>query len=231
VDWYIPRPDQPSIPGWRIPSGVDRKAAYTESKHPRKPDGEFAPKSTGGPGAKAPRPKKTRKPQARPKKATPDVAQALQDMLARLPQPALKLNRVPPERFHAAFQKAHNDPVHGKFLTPYSPEDFAKMETYLNADGTVGGAVKTADDGVREGVSLFNQGGPKGSGRKLLREMVDQHSVKRLDAIGPGLQKVYESVGFEVTERIPWDDQYAPEGWDYERFGRPDIVVMEVPDP
>jgi CubicO group peptidase (beta-lactamase class C family) len=137
----------------------------------------------------------------------------------------------PPERFHAAFQKAHNDPVHGKFLTPYSPEDFAKMETYLNADGTVGGAVKTADDGVREGVSLFNQGGPKGSGRKLLsrdgRPAFSQASRRDRPRPTEGLR--IRRLRSHRTN--PMDDQYAPEGWDYERFGRPDIVVMEVPDP
>ncbi len=25
-----------------------------------------------------------------------------------------------------------------------------------------------------------------------------------------------------------WDDAYAPPGWNYERYGRPDVVFMEL---
>jgi hypothetical protein len=30
--------------------------------------------------------------------------------------------------------------------------------------------------------------------------------------------------------RIEWDDKYAREGWDYQTFGTPDVLEMEISD-
>lgn len=27
---------------------------------------------------------------------------------------------------------------------------------------------------------------------------------------------------------MKWNDKYAPDGWNYEKFGRPDIVFMKL---
>ena len=40
-------------------------------------------------------------------------------------------------------------------------------------------------------------------------------------------------MGFEETNRLPWDEQYAPEDWNKEVFakwnnGEPDVVEMEL---
>lgn len=47
-----------------------------------------------------------------------------------------------------------------------------------------------------------------------------------LDCIGDGLAKIYHKFGFKVYKVVPWDDQYAPEGWDYEKNDRPPIYFM-----
>lgn len=37
---------------------------------------------------------------------------------------------------------------------------------------------------------------------------------------------MYARYGFEVSKTIPWDDKYAPRGWNYEKDGRPNVVEM-----
>jgi hypothetical protein len=142
--------------------------------------------------------------------------------------PSLRVEEADAATFHTAFQKALNS-KRGAYLSPYTEEEFAKMTLFLSADGMYGGAVKTADDGVKEAVSLFNVGGAKTSGGGIVAlEQAVAAGATRLDCLGKGLKKKYEKVGFVVTETINWDDKYAPDGWDYEKEGRPSIYIMEL---
>ena len=34
-------------------------------------------------------------------------------------------------------------------------------------------------------------------------------------------------MGFKVVDRDKWDEQFAPEGWDYKAYGTPDVVWLE----
>jgi len=36
--------------------------------------------------------------------------------------------------------------------------------------------------------------------------------------------------GFKEYDCLKWDDQYAPDNWDYEKHGRPDMVMMKRDD-
>jgi GNAT superfamily N-acetyltransferase len=142
--------------------------------------------------------------------------------------PSLRVEEVDAATFHKAFQPALNS-KRGAYLSPYTEEEFAKMTLFLSADGMYGGAVKTADDGVKEAVSLFNVGGAKTSGGGIVAlEQAVAAGATRLDCLGEGLKDKYEKVGFVVTETIEWDDKYAPDGWDYEKWGRPSVYVMEL---
>ena len=114
----------------------------------------------------------------------------------------------------------------GAFLTPYTRADFERMTTYLANGGRTGGAIKAADDGVLEAVAMFNNGGPRGAGGAMLDHLV-ANGARRLDCLGDDLRAIYERHGFRVTETLPWDDQYAPAGWDYAKYGRPNVYVME----
>jgi hypothetical protein len=40
----------------------------------------------------------------------------------------------------------------------------------------------------------------------------------------------HKLIGAEPTGYLPWDDQYAPEGWDYPSYGRPGVVLMRLPE-
>ncbi|WP_342661655.1 hypothetical protein [Rhodococcus ruber] len=53
----------------------------------------------------------------------------------------------------------------------------------------------------------------------------------RLDCFDTVLPKLYTDAGFVPIARLAWNDDYAPDGWNYETYrrynnGRPDVVFM-----
>lgn len=136
------------------------------------------------------------------------------------------LSEVDAEQFCAAFKLALADPAHGAFLTPYGLDDFRDMRCFLAENGRVGGAIKTAE-GHKEVVSLFNLGGSRGAGLRMLRYLTSE-GADRLDCIGDVLCRIYERAGYRVVETIPWDDRFKPLAWEYDvHGGHPNIYVME----
>lgn len=142
-----------------------------------------------------------------------------------LDEPLEGLYEVDAERFFAAFQRALADRAYGSFLTSYELADFQYMRCFLAEDGRVGGAIKTSS-AHREAVSLFNMGGTRGAGLRMLRHLTSQ-GADRLDCIGDVLCRLYERAGYQTVETMPWDDRFRPGGWQYDLYGRPDIYVME----
>jgi hypothetical protein len=89
----------------------------------------------------------------------------------------------------------------------------------LNDDEIVSGFM--ADDAVDRG---------RGAVQSMISKMVELGG-RRLDAYDTILPELYAEAGFKPVARIKWDDEFAPEGWDYELYGkwndgRPDIVFM-----
>jgi hypothetical protein len=142
-----------------------------------------------------------------------------------LDEPLEDLHEVDAEPFFAAFQLAVADRAYGSFLTSYELADFQHMRCFLAEDGRVGGAIKTVG-GNREAVSLFNMGGTRGAGLRMLHHLTAQ-GADRLDCIGDVLCHLYERAGYRIVETVPWDDRFRPVGWQYHLYGRPDIYVME----
>jgi hypothetical protein len=93
---------------------------------------------------------------------------------------------------------------------------------YLTRDDDAGFAV-TED---RELVGVFNAADEQ-RGDELISTAVE-YGAERLNCFDTELVSLYERHGFETVERIKWNEEYAPDDWDYERFGRPDVVIMEV---
>lgn len=133
---------------------------------------------------------------------------------------------VQPEQFYDFVNRFISNSEMGPYLSDYSIEDYKAMRTFVAYGGHVGGALKRHGDRV-EIVSLFNDGGPRGSGMEMFDRLVKEGG-NALDCLGDGLRKKYETRNFRVTETIEWDDKYAPEGWNYEKFGRPNVYVMEL---
>lgn len=86
-------------------------------------------------------------------------------------------------------------------------EELDGMETFLAADGKVGGAVKIADEQRHTLTWPAQVDGTRASPHRS----------------SPG--EIYESLGFEIMERYEFDDQYAPGNWNYELNGRPPVYV------
>jgi len=114
-------------------------------------------------------------------------------------------------------------PSLAKMVSTYEVGEYSKMKTKirLTEDGKSGYGVNP--DG--ELISVFSS--VKGRGRGLVMDAI-KNGANHLDCFDGHLPKLYGSVGFKETGRMKWDDQYAPDGWDYKKFGRPDVILMST---
>ena len=83
-----------------------------------------------------------------------------------------------------------------------------------------------ADCGITrdsELVALYNKGA-KGEGRHVVEEAIKQGAYY-LNCFDGKLVEYYKSFGFTIYARVAWNDDYAPNNWDYAN-GKPDIVYM-----
>jgi len=127
--------------------------------------------------------------------------------------------------FHKAISKA------GAAVHVYEPEEYKNMRLFLAPDALGGFALKGNDI-----VSVFKD--PKAPYKRFALtalEMGVAQGGRRLDCFDTVLPHFYSKNNFRAVARIPFVDEYAPEGWDYEGMkdfnnGRPDVVFM-VYDP
>ncbi len=101
-----------------------------------------------------------------------------------------------------------------------------KKGTLIETEG--GQAIVKADGDI---VGLFKTPGTteKGVAGKLLDKAVEAGGTK-LDNFDNHLTPIYEKAGFRVVSRMKFNEEYAPEGWNKEKHGTPDVVAM-VYDP
>jgi GNAT superfamily N-acetyltransferase len=109
----------------------------------------------------------------------------------------------------------------------YDAGEYDGMRLFTTDDGRAGFALK--DDDV---VSVFVRGDSehRGSAPALMAQAVAQGG-RRLDCFDTVLPHVYARAGFVPVARLKWNDDYAPDGWDYPTYGRfnggrPDVVFM-----
>ena len=132
------------------------------------------------------------------------------------------------EAFYNAASKIRND---GKFGSSVTLRDNASeydgLRLFLSEDGGAGFAL----DGD-ELVSAFSNGSGAnaGSGDALV-QLAIQQGARRLDAFDTVLPELYARSGFVITGRTPFNEEFAPEGWNYDTYknfngGRPDVVFM-----
>lgn len=94
---------------------------------------------------------------------------------------------------------------------------------------TADGGASVKPDGDIVGVYKNPKSKKRGVGQKLLESAIAAGGTK-LDNFDNYLTKVYENAGFRVVSRTPFNEQYAPEGWNKDKHGTPDVVAM-VYDP
>ncbi len=125
------------------------------------------------------------------------------------------------------FLRSQENMGRGAYLTKHTPESLQEIvngggKLYLSDDMRVGFIV-TGEGDLQ---NLFNNGGPTGAGRAALVHAIAEGNAKTLDCFDPYLPRLYNEFGFRAYEVWEFDDQYAPDGWDYDKLGRPHVVLM-----
>ena len=125
----------------------------------------------------------------------------------------------------------------GGQVSEETPESMASMRMFVSPDGMAGTAL-AADDVTGEGnppdyvTAVCKRKGCswEHTGARMVGVAASQGG-KRLDCFNTFLPKIYRKAGFCMVGRMTFDDQYAPETWDYDAMdeynhGRPDVVFM-----
>ena len=107
-----------------------------------------------------------------------------------------------------------------------SAEDLASSNLFRTESGS-GFAIKPDGDIVAVFASSTE---PAGGSYAMLQAAV-QAGGNKLDAFDTYLPYIYELVGFRPVARLPWNDEFAPPGWDKQAFleynnGEPDVVFF-----
>jgi hypothetical protein len=109
---------------------------------------------------------------------------------------------------------------------------YADMRLFLTEDGKAGFGLKEDEiTGVVDIVSVFNTpDSHRGFNYPAIRLAVEEGGNK-LDAFDTFLPGAYSANGFTIRSRMPWNNEFSPEGWDKEAYknfnnGEPDVVFM-----
>jgi hypothetical protein len=132
-------------------------------------------------------------------------------------RPLVRPAQATPEEFLAA-QRGN---PRGWNLTEHSAQELRNHQLFLSPDGRTGAAVSPEGDLQ----NVFNNRGVPGAAEHLVQHAID-HGATTLDAYDGFLPKYYRKFGFREVGRMKFNDQFAPEGWDFKKNDRPDIVFM-----
>lgn len=133
--------------------------------------------------------------------------------------------------FHNGQTYCYHETAYGKQVTIDDHEDIQKVQTaYITSDGQAGGYVK--EDGEFGG--LFSTKKSQHRVSNAILDVVMEHDgdrVSHLECFDTFLPKIYQRNNFQAVAHIPFDDKYAPEGWDYQAMekynnGRPPVLIM-----
>jgi len=126
-----------------------------------------------------------------------------------------------------------------KFVTVLSPEEIQQGmkdgNRYYMTDQGAGFAIGA--DG--EFMGVFNAGPERGMAPEMVRQSIEEGATHLFafdadkSASVVNLPELYGSVihngkQYQITERMPWNDEYAPENWNYDLYGRPEYVRMDL---
>ena len=125
-----------------------------------------------------------------------------------------------PEEFYQAIGEAKTKNEHGAFVTQHSVEEYRDMRLFITLDGTAGIAI-TEDNNI---VSIFNGGQKRGLLKTLLPVAIENGGRKLDNYNSPKLSALYELYGFNPVSKVKFNSKFAPDDWNYERDGEPDVV-------
>lgn len=131
------------------------------------------------------------------------------------------LKSATPEEFYNAIGVAKRKNPFGTFVTQHSIEEYEKMPfLFLTLDNSAGIAI-TSDNNI---VSIFNGGERKGALKTLIPIALEYGGNKLDNYDSAKLSSLYELYGFNPISQVEFDEKFAPEDWNYERDGKPNIV-------
>lgn len=128
----------------------------------------------------------------------------------------------------------------GGQVSEETPESMAGMRMFVAPDGNAGTALASDDanepgedpDYVTAVCKRKDCAWPH-PGETLVKAAVSEGG-RRLDCFNTFLPHLYDKCGFHVVARMAFDEEYAPETWDYEALRKdgfddhPDVVFMTV---
>ncbi len=120
-----------------------------------------------------------------------------------------------------------------------NPEDYWSVDVPTAAEinsaaeagrivDTKGGMGIVTEDGNLVGLFKYDQS-QKGTAEAVQAARVKMGGIK-LDNYDSHLTRTYQKNGFRVVARVPFSEEHAPEGWNKEKHGTPDVAFM-VYDP
>ena len=112
---------------------------------------------------------------------------------------------------------------HLEFLTIYTQEALGKSDLYVAREGGVGFGISPD----KELFNLFNNTGTKLCGREAVDYAIFK-GARKVFYFDGFLHAYYRHFGFVEVDRSSWDDGLRPAKWDYEKYGRPDVVWAEL---
>ena len=131
-------------------------------------------------------------------------------------------------QFHRSIIKTAKDHPLGAAVEVKDLDFYKDTDTalFLSKDKKAGVAV-TKDGDL---VSVFKHPKSKADIVPLLEEAASVATTLDAFDVGGFLPNLYAKQGFKPIARVPWNDEYAPPGWPYDKAGKPDVVLM-VRDP
>ena len=138
-------------------------------------------------------------------------------------------DEVSPDRFI----ELRNRNARGAFMSAIAPEDLADRRLFVQGSEETGwsGFALSPEGDIQNVFNVPGESGnkSKGGGAEAMLKAIAEGGVT-LDCFDPFLPQYYHQFGFEETGRLGFNRDYAPEGWDYDNYGEPDVVLMAYRD-
>ena len=131
---------------------------------------------------------------------------------------------VKADEFYGHIQLAKDSNTHGASVDTHSIKEYGEMNCITLDGGKAGVAVHNGDI-----ISVFKhtESSINGAMKHLMTSAIISGGNK-LDcySIGGALPSLYTRYGFIPVCKIKFNREFAPDNWDYERDGEPNIVFM-----
>ena len=124
------------------------------------------------------------------------------------------------------FMESFNKSRHPEALSIYTEDEYSKKQTKLyKIRGYDAGFGITGDGDI---ISVHNNTAYKNVAPELL-EIAKDLGGRKLDHFNiEHLNTLYKNAGFNEYSKYDWNDEYAPPNWNYEKHGRPNVIMRKL---